>query len=297
MCTHHICENLIHGPTLWTQDLLTWHDSWLQQNWYTCPEVVSWQVWLSRALHIRAERDEDIPLKFFLYVIYPSVASWCRISSGQYIGWLWPKLQTWVELSWHKVSAFSMAKKLCITHIVCGNLVLSQCPTFLILTDVVSRQFGAAYCLITTKLIHMSWSEILTFCFCSKSLHMPAASDWCNFSTLCFLCYLFVGGPPSVTPVQGGILADCDKVDMHLDEVDMHLDEVDMHLDKFSYSKSLHIGSARHLMLHIRLWPSRRHVSSGLGNNTVYKLLNVHTGCADNIKTQTHTACVRRYLG
>ena len=30
-----------------------------------------------------------------------------------------------------------------------------------ILTDVVSRQFGAPFWLITTKLIHMSWSEIL----------------------------------------------------------------------------------------------------------------------------------------
>ena len=64
-------------------------------------------------------------------------------------------------LSWHKVSASSKTGKLCTTHFICGNLILSQRLTDPILADVVSRQFRAAYWLITTKLIHMSWSEIL----------------------------------------------------------------------------------------------------------------------------------------
>ena len=64
-------------------------------------------------------------------------------------------------LSWHKVSASSKTGKLCTTHFICRNLVLSQRLTDPILDDVVSRQFRAAYWLITTKLIHMSWSEIL----------------------------------------------------------------------------------------------------------------------------------------
>ena len=63
--------------------------------------------------------------------------------------------------SWHKISASSKTGKLCTTHFICGNLVLSQRLTDPILADVVSRQFRAAYWLITTKLIHMSWSEIL----------------------------------------------------------------------------------------------------------------------------------------
>ena len=64
-------------------------------------------------------------------------------------------------LSWHKVSAASKTGKLCTTHFISGNIFLSQRLTDPILADKVSRQFRAAYWLITTKLIHMSWSEIL----------------------------------------------------------------------------------------------------------------------------------------
>ena len=86
---------------------------------------------------------------------------WCHVSSWWHIGWLWPKLQSWIGLSWYKVSASSNTGKLCTTHFICDNLVLSQRLTDPILADVVSRQFKAAYWLITTKLIHMSWSQIL----------------------------------------------------------------------------------------------------------------------------------------
>ena len=44
---------------------------------------------------------------------------------------------------------------------ICGNLVLSQRLTDPISADVVSRQFRAGYWLLTTKLIHMSQSELL----------------------------------------------------------------------------------------------------------------------------------------
>ena len=87
--------------------------------------------------------------------------SWCHVSSGRHIGWLRPKLQSWMGLSWHKVSASSNTGKLCTAHFICGNPVLSQRLADPILAVVVSRQFRAAYWLITTKLIHMSWSEIL----------------------------------------------------------------------------------------------------------------------------------------
>ena len=87
--------------------------------------------------------------------------SWCHVSSGRHIGWLRPTLYSWMGLSWHKVSASSKTGKLCTTHFICGNPVVSQRLTDPILADVVSRQFRASYWLITTKLIHMSWSEIL----------------------------------------------------------------------------------------------------------------------------------------
>ena len=87
--------------------------------------------------------------------------SWCHVSSGRHIGWLRPTLYSWMGLSWHKVSASSKTGKLCTTHFICGNPVVSQRLTDPILADVVSRQFREAYWLITTKLIHMSWSEIL----------------------------------------------------------------------------------------------------------------------------------------
>ena len=58
-----------------------------------------------------------------------------------------------------EVLAFLKTGKLYTTHFICGNLALSQRLTDPILTDVVSRQYRAAYLLITTTLIHMSWSE------------------------------------------------------------------------------------------------------------------------------------------
>ena len=88
--------------------------------------------------------------------------SWCHVSSGRHIGWLRPKVfLSWTGLSRHKVSASSNTGKLCTTHFICGNLVLSQRLKDPILAVVVSRQPRAVYWLITTKLIHMSWSESL----------------------------------------------------------------------------------------------------------------------------------------
>ena len=54
-----------------------------------------------------------------------------------------------------------MVVKLCTTCVKGHNFILCHHITDTTLADVVSRQFRAAYWLITTKLIHMSWSEIL----------------------------------------------------------------------------------------------------------------------------------------
>ena len=110
-------------------------------------------------------------------------------------------------LSWHKVSASSNTGKLCTTHFICGNPVLSQRLTDPILAVVVSRQFRAAYWLITTKLIQMSWSEIL-----------PRLAILSLFTFELHVIEIFLRNSVlmlyirrCVTSVQGGILADYDQ--------------------------------------------------------------------------------------
>ena len=113
-------------------------------------------------------------------------------------------------LSWQKVSASSKTAKLCTTHFICGNLVLSQRLTDPILADAVSRQFRAAYWLITTKFIHMSWSEILaslvilslfTFELHVIEIFLP------NSVLMLYIRQCHHG----VTSIHGGILTDYDQ--------------------------------------------------------------------------------------
>ena len=114
-----------------------------------------------KSLHIRATRDWDIPSKLRFDAIYPSVAI---LVSRQFRAAYWLITTKTLVVDWTLLTqSFSFLKtgKLCTTHFICGNPVLSQRLTDPILADVVSRQFRAAYWLITTKLIHMSWSEIL----------------------------------------------------------------------------------------------------------------------------------------
>ena len=89
------------------------------------------------------------------------------------------------------------------------NHVLSQRLTDPILTDVVSRQFRAAYWLITTLFIHMWWSQILPglviLSLFTFELHVME-----QFLQTLFWCYISVSGHPGVTSVKGGILAHYD---------------------------------------------------------------------------------------
>ena len=113
-------------------------------------------------LHIWAAGDWDIPSKLRFDAIYPWVVI---LASRQFRAAYWLiTTKTWVVggTLLTQSSSFSTTGKLCSTHFICGNLVLSQRLTDPILTDAVSLQFRAAYWLITTKLIHMSLSEILT---------------------------------------------------------------------------------------------------------------------------------------
>ena len=113
-------------------------------------------------------------------------------------------------LPWHKISASSKNGKLCTTHFICVNFVLSQRLPDPILTDVVSRLFRAAYWMITTKLIHTSWSKILpslvTLSLFTFELHVIEM-----FLPNSVLMLYIRRCPPWVTSVQGGVLADYDQ--------------------------------------------------------------------------------------
>ena len=136
-----------------------------------------------------------------------------------------------------------MAGKLCTTHLICGNLGLSQRLTDPISTDVLSRQFRAAYWLITTKLIPMSWSEILPslviLSLFTFELHVIEI-----FLQNSFWCYISVCGHPGVTSVQGGILADYDQIDTHV---------LKWNPAKCGYPESPHIRATRDLTIPSKL--------------------------------------------
>ena len=104
----------------------------------------------------------------------------------------------------------STTGKLCTTHLIGGNLVLSKRLTDPILTEVVSRQFRVAYWLITTKLIHMPWSEILPSLVILSRLTFELHVIEIFLQNVAW-CYISVGGHPVVTSVQGGILADYEQ--------------------------------------------------------------------------------------
>ena len=126
--------------------------------------VLKWnpaKIGYPKSLHIRATRDWDIPSKLRFDAIYPLVAI---LVSRQFRAAYWLiTTKTLVVDGIFLTQNFSFLKDREIMYhsLYMGNLVLSQRLTDPILADVVSRQFRAAYCLITTKLIHMSWSEIL----------------------------------------------------------------------------------------------------------------------------------------
>ena len=114
-------------------------------------------------------------------------------------------------LSWHKVSASSKTGKLCTTHFICGNPVLSQRLTGPILADVVSHQFRAAYWLITSK-NRYKCPEVKSCQVWLSWVSSNLSYTWLRYSfQTTFWCYISVGGHPGVTSVQGGILADYDQ--------------------------------------------------------------------------------------
>ena len=159
-----------------------------------------------KSLHIRATRDWDIPSKLRFNAIYPSVAI---LVSRQFRAAYW-LITTKTLVSRHIVSASSKIGKLCTTHFICGNLVLSQRLTNAILADVVSRRSGR----------HISWlrpnwytcPEMKSCQVWSSLVSSHLSYTWLRYSFLTpFWCYISVGGHPGVTSVQGGILTDYDQ--------------------------------------------------------------------------------------
>ena len=84
------------------------------------------------------------PYKLILY----------HVSSEWHISWLRRKFQSRVRHSWHKVSIFSMAYRLCTMDSVCRNLVLSQRLTNHKLTELV--------CCLLNSGRHICWSGVMS---------------------------------------------------------------------------------------------------------------------------------------
>ena len=100
----------------------------------------------------------------------------------------------------------------------------------------VSRQFSAAYCLITTKTLVVN-GTLLTQCFSFlKEWEIMYHSLYMRKSCSEPTTYGPHIGWHGVTSVQGGILADSDQIDTHV---------LKWNPAKFGYPKSLHIRATR----------------------------------------------------
>ena len=112
--------------------------------------------------------------------------------------------------SWHKVSASSKTGKLCTTHFIWEILFWANAlRTHIGWRGVTSVQGGilSDYNQIDTHVLKWNPAKIGY----PKSLHIRATRDWHIPDTTPFWCYISVGGHPSVTSVQGGILVDYDQ--------------------------------------------------------------------------------------
>ena len=92
-----------------------------------------------KSIHIRVTRDLNILFKLRFDAIYPSVAI---LVSRQFRAAYWLITTKTLVVDGTLLtqnSASSKTGKLCTTHVICGNLVVSQRFTDPILADVVSR--------------------------------------------------------------------------------------------------------------------------------------------------------------
>ena len=222
----------------------------------------------AKSLHIRATRDWDIPSKLRFDAIYPSMAI---LSSRQFKAAYWLNTNL-IPISWRVILTSLVILSLFtfevhVFQIFLQNSVLMRFdPSVAILG---SRQFRAAYWLITTKTLVVGGTLLTqSFSFLNDqgttyhSLYMqtPCSEPKPYASHI---------GWPGITLVQGGILADNDQVDTHVLNLNPH---------KFGYPKSLYIRATHG-------WDLR----SKLRFDAIYPI-----GYDDKIETQTHTACMRR---
>ena len=138
-----------------------------------------------------------------------------------------------------------------------------------------SRQFRAAYWLITTKTLVVGWTLLTqSFSFLKDREIMYHSLDmWksCSEPT--------PYGPHidwrGVTSVQGGILADYNQIDTHI---------LKWNPAKFGYPKFLDIRATRDWDI-----PSKLRFDA-------FRLFNVYKGCVHYIETQAYTPCLWREL-
>ena len=136
--------------------------------------------------------------------------SWRHVSSGQHIGCLRPKFLVGGSTLLTKFQLPQRPGNYVLLTLYVEILFWSKALRDPILTDVVSQQFRAAYWRITTKLIFMSWGEILPSLVILSLLTFEIHVIEILLHNFAW-CYISVGGHPGVMSVHGGILADYDQ--------------------------------------------------------------------------------------
>ena len=197
-------EPTLYGPLIGCRGVTSVQGGILDDSDQFDTHVLKWnpaKFGYPNSLHIRATRNWDIPSKLRFDAIYPLVAI---LVSRQFRAAYWLiTTKTLVVDGILLTQCFSFLKDREIMYhsLYMWKSCSEPTPYEPILADVVSRQFRAAYWLIPTNLIHMSWSEILpslvilslfTFelhvieIFLPKSvlmLYIRRCPSWCHVSS------------------------------------------------------------------------------------------------------------------
>ena len=161
--------------------------------------------------------------------------TWCHVSSGRHISWLRPNWYTCPEVKSCQVWLISVS-----SHLSYKWLSYSfQRPFWCNISvggNLVSRQFRAAYWLITTKTLVVCGTLLTQSFIFLKDREIMCHSFYMWKSCCEPTPYWPHIGWHGATSVQGSILADYDQIDAHV---------LKWNPAKFGYPKSLHIRALR----------------------------------------------------
>ena len=203
-------EPTLYGPHIGWRGVTSIQGGILDDSDQFDTHVLKWnpaKFGYPNSLHIRATRDWDIPSKLRFDAIYPSVAI---LVSRQFRAAYWLiTTKTLVVDGTLLTQCFSSSKtgKLCTTHFICENLVLSQRLT---------NPYWLTWCQVNSGR-HIGWfrptwytcPEVKSCQVWLSLVSSHSSYTWLRYSFQNpFWCYISVGGHPGVTSVHGGILAD-----------------------------------------------------------------------------------------